>query len=59
MLTSASDVEARLKKMNDVFLASLEGLGGGRGRSKVKGKQREASGESDTGTVRGPQAYPQ
>ncbi|KAE9399269.1 hypothetical protein BT96DRAFT_939518 [Gymnopus androsaceus JB14] len=37
MLTSASEVDARLKKMNDVFLASLEGLGGG-GSGKGKGR---------------------
>ncbi|KAJ3901243.1 autophagy-related protein 13-domain-containing protein [Lentinula edodes] len=45
MLTTASDVEARLKKMNDVFLASLQGLGGRslKGRND-KGKERRGSG---------------
>lgn len=47
MLTSASEVDAQLKRMNDAFLASLEGLGGsssGQGKkrdSKGKGKERE------------------
>ncbi|KAJ3989234.1 autophagy-related protein 13-domain-containing protein [Lentinula detonsa] len=44
MLTTASDVEARLKKMNDVFLASLEGLGGRSGKGRIgKGKELEGS----------------
>lgn len=42
MLTSAPEVDARLKKMNDIFLASLEGLGGSSGKKKEgKGKERD------------------
>ncbi|KAJ3966918.1 autophagy-related protein 13-domain-containing protein [Lentinula raphanica] len=44
MLTTAPDVEARLKKMNETFLASLEGLGGKSTKDrKGKGKEREGS----------------
>ncbi|KIK51133.1 hypothetical protein GYMLUDRAFT_65002 [Collybiopsis luxurians FD-317 M1] len=45
MLTSASDIDAKLKKMNEVFLTSLEGLG--------RGRAGRASGGKDVRTVKG------
>ncbi|KAF5378987.1 hypothetical protein D9757_009111 [Collybiopsis confluens] len=44
MLTNALDVEARLKKMNDVFLASLQGLGSGSGSGSSNSGSGSGSG---------------
>lgn len=54
MLTSESEVDERLRKMNEEFLRSLVGLGGaGSGSGSGSGGSRAASGESsNTSTVR-------
>ena len=50
MLTNQEDVEEKLKRMNETFLRSLEGIGKGSGsvrrRDKEKGKEKEV--ERDT-----------
>ena len=55
MLTNQDDVDEKLKRMNETFLRSLEGIGKGGGgmrrRDKEKGKEKEA--ERDTVTRRG------
>ena len=55
MLTNQEDVEEKLKRMNETFLRSLEGIGKGGGsvrrRDKEKGKEKEV--ERDTVTRRG------
>ncbi|KIK58073.1 hypothetical protein GYMLUDRAFT_45621 [Collybiopsis luxurians FD-317 M1] len=52
MLTTAPDVEARLKKMNDAFMASLQGLGSG--SSTVRRHQRGGSRDNSYSTLRAP-----
>ena len=55
MLTNQEDVEEKLKRMNETFLRSLEGIGKGGGsvrrRDKEKGKEKEV--ERDTTIRRG------
>ena len=55
MLTNQDDVEEKLKRMNETFLRSLEGIGKGGGsvrrRDKEKGKEKEV--ERDAVTRRG------
>ena len=55
MLTNQDDVDEKLKRMNETFLRSLEGIGKGGGsvrrRDKEKGKEKEM--ERDTVTRRG------
>ena len=54
MLTNQEDVEEKLKRMNETFLRSLEGIGKGGGsvrrRDKEKGKEKEV--ERDVATRR-------
>jgi len=54
MLTNQEDVEEKLKRMNETFLRSLEGIGKGGGsvrrRDKEKGKEKEL--ERDIATRR-------
>lgn len=40
MLTSESEVDERLRRMNEAFLASLEGLGGGGAAGQAEGSIR-------------------
>ncbi|KAH7929214.1 hypothetical protein BV22DRAFT_1102631 [Leucogyrophana mollusca] len=50
MLTKEADVDERLRHMNEVFLASLEGLGGGRRRERRQGDdQGEESSVASSG----------
>lgn len=49
MLTNQDDVEEKLKRMNETFMRSLEGMGKGGGsvrrRDKEKGKEKEVEGD--------------
>ena len=55
MLTNQDDVEEKLKRMNETFMRSLEGMGKGGGsvRRRDKGKEKEKEVERDTATRRG------
>ena len=57
MLTNQDDVDEKLKRMNETFMRSLEGIGKGGGgvrrRDKEKGKEKEVESLRDTGTKRG------
>ncbi|KAG5637409.1 hypothetical protein H0H81_004667 [Sphagnurus paluster] len=44
MLTSEAEVDVRLRRMNETFLKSLEGLGGGREKSQGHSRTGSASG---------------
>jgi autophagy-related protein 13 len=49
-LTSESEVDEKLKQMNETFLASLEGLGGGGSSKRIN---RSQGGSSDIGNGSG------
>ncbi|KAI3607789.1 autophagy protein [Moniliophthora roreri] len=52
MLTTETEVDVKLKKMNEAFLASLEGLGGGSSSGSSRGAQRRG------GTVESAESSP-
>jgi len=57
MLTSESEVDERLRQMNQAFLESLEGLGGGRRRER-RSPSRLGGGEGDDGSERSSEPDP-
>ncbi|KAK7062709.1 autophagy protein 13 [Paramarasmius palmivorus] len=54
MLTSQTEVEDKLKKMNEMFLASLEGLGSGSGSGSGSSRQRGSAESSPVSSTRPP-----
>ncbi|KAF5372350.1 hypothetical protein D9615_009265 [Tricholomella constricta] len=53
MLTSEAEVDVRLRRMNEAFLRSLEGLGGGRGRDREGSQSRSRESGAASGTRSG------